>query len=170
METEKLKLGRLIRKGEAFRDGPYVHDREYIDFIISGQSLTRLFDLQNCELLGVLGWRNKMEDEIKRIRQFTGVEKPALQSGRTCLFVCRECGDIGCGAITVQILFTDETVVWKDFGWETDYSEPRLDEYKTIGPFTFKKYQYLKQFEELLDLTKNSKKLPISQIIVAVRY
>lgn len=111
-----------------------------------------------------------MEDNIKRINQFTGVEKPALLNGRTSLFVCRECGDIGCGAITVRISISDETVVWKDFGWETDYSEPRLDEFKAVGPFTFKKNQYIKLFEELLELTKNSKNLPISQIIVAVRY
>jgi len=44
---------------------------------------------------------------------------------------------------------TDETVIWKEFGFETDYSEPELAPYHSIGPFVFNKADYVKTLEEL---------------------
>ena len=59
--------------------------------------------------------------------------------GESASNVCSECGDIGCGAITAIIEITDKTVIWRDFGYENDYSQPDLFNYKEIGPFTFNK-------------------------------
>lgn len=88
-----------------------------------------------------------------QIYEFLGLTKPELETGRTCFYVCPECGDIGCGAITAKIEVTEKNVIWKDFGYENNYSEPDLTDYKEIGPFTFDKKQYLEIIDGLKTLT-----------------
>ena len=60
------------------------------------------------------------------------------------LYVCPECGDIGCGAITAQVEETAEHFVWRGFGYENDYdpSMPDLTEYQEFGPYIFNKSEY----------------------------
>jgi hypothetical protein len=54
------------------------------------------------------------------------------------LFICSECGDIGCGAITALVARDGHSIVWKAFGYENNYEKNILfDDYKQIGPFTF---------------------------------
>jgi hypothetical protein len=60
------------------------------------------------------------------------------------LFVCAECGDLGCGALTVQIAVTDGGIVWRDFAHENDY-DPDMTErerFRAVGPFVFDAAQY----------------------------
>jgi len=166
---DKLKLGRVIRKGQTFLGGLGEWDRQYIDFIVSGKSLGELLDLQHSEKVGALGWAKNIEREIQIIDEFLGLEQNKYKKGRTCFYVCKECGSIGCGALTATILVLDKIVIWKDFGFENDRSEPNLEPYKNIGPFSFDRVQYFKKFEELKDLTKNSKQLPLTLMIVASR-
>lgn len=150
---DTLILGHGYRKGETFKNGSTKADRKYIDFIVSGQSLGQLFGLPDFDLIGTFGWTDNKEYENTQIDEFLGLFKPALETGRTCFYVCPECGDIGCGAITAKIEVTEKNVIWKDFGYENNYSEPDLTDYKEIGPFTFDKKQYLEIFEGLKTLT-----------------
>lgn len=150
---DTLKLGHGHRKGETFKNGSTKADRKYIDFIVSGQSLEQLFGLSDLDIIGAFGWTENKEDENKKIKEFLGIEKPELETGRTCFYVCPECGDIGCGAITAKIEVTDNNVIWKDFGYENNYSEPDLADYKEVGPFFFDKKQYFKTLEGLKTLT-----------------
>jgi hypothetical protein len=146
---DTLTLGHGHRKGEVVKNRTTKRDRQYIDFIVSGQSLGQVFGLPDRDLIGIFGWTLNKEYENKKIDEFLGLEKPELTTGRTCFYVCPECGDIGCGAITATIEVTDESVVWKDFGYENNYSQPHLADYKQIGPFTFDKTQYFKMLEGL---------------------
>ena len=145
----KLKLEYKHRKGETFNNGLTKADRKYIDFIVSGQSLGQLFRLSEFDLIGVFGWTENVEYENKQIDEFLGRQKPELETGRTSFYVCSECGDIGCGAITAKIEVTEKSVIWKDFGYENNYSKPDLIDYKEIGPFIFDKNEYIKTFELL---------------------
>lgn len=145
----KLILGHGHRKGEAFNDGSTKADRKYIDFIVSGQSLGQILELPEFDLIGTFGWAENKEYEDKQIDEFLGQQKPELESGRTSFYVCSECGDIGCGAVTAKIELTEKTVVWKEFGYENDYSKPDLSGYTKIGPFVFDKIEYIKTFELL---------------------
>jgi len=144
---ETLTLGHGHRKGETFKNGTTKADRKYIDFIVSGQSLGQLFGLPDFDLIGTFGWTENKEYENKHIDEFLGIEKAELETGRTCFYVCAECGDIGCGAITAKIEVNDNNIIWKDFGYENNYSEPDLTDYKQIGPFIFDKRQYCKTLE-----------------------
>jgi hypothetical protein len=153
MDTLTLKY--VQRKGETFKSGISYSGREYLDFIVSGQSLGELFDQLNFNKIGTFGWSENKEYESKHIDEFLGNEQPELETGRSCFYVCPECGDIGCGAITAKIEITDENVVWKDFGYEddTDFLEPDTTQFKNIGPFSFDKGNYYKVFENLKTLT-----------------
>jgi hypothetical protein len=149
LNMNTLTLGHGHRKGETFKNGSIKTDRKYIDFIVSGQSLGELFGLPDFDLIGVFGWTAKKGEEIKHIDEFLGLMDPELETGRTCLYVCPECGDIGCGAITARLEINEKNVMWKDFGYENNYSEPDLTEYQEIGPFVFDKTEYIKTFELL---------------------
>ena len=65
------------------------------------------------------------------------------------IYVCPECGDLGCGAITANIEFINNEVIWKNFGYEDDIGEPNLTDYQGIGPFVFDKKEYLGIIEQL---------------------
>jgi len=153
MDTLTLKY--VQRKGETFKSGLSYSERMYLDFIVSGQSLGELFDQLNFKLIGTFGWFENKTYERKLIDEFLGNKKPELENGRTCFYVCPECGDIGCGAITAKIEITDEIVVWKDFGYEDniDFLEPDTTQFKNIGPFSFDRGNYFKVFETLKTLT-----------------
>jgi hypothetical protein len=70
-------------------------------------------------------------------------EQADLPDKRRSLFICSECGDLGCGAITVVVEKHDGAIVWKNFGYENNYEkEVLLDEYRSIGPFTFNAMEY----------------------------
>ena len=64
------------------------------------------------------------------------------------LFVCSECGDIGCGAITFRLTETDTTITWSDFGYDDSFEA--TSPYKNIMPFCFNKNDYAKLFMDLL--------------------
>lgn len=148
---DTLILGHGHRKGETFNNGSTKAERKYFDFIVSGQSLGQLFGLPDFDLIGTFGWTDNKENT--QIDEFLGHAKPELETGRTCFYVCPECGDIGCGAITAKIEVTEKDVIWKDFGYENNYSEPDLTDYKAIEPFTFDKKQYFEIPEGLKTLT-----------------
>ncbi|MBK8414551.1 MAG: hypothetical protein IPL22_08630 [Bacteroidetes bacterium] len=77
-----------------------------------------------------------------------GKRTPELETGRTSFYVCPECGDIGCGAITAKIEITENRVIWKEFGYENNYSAPQLDNYKSIPHLEFDKTEYIETFEK----------------------
>lgn len=148
-DMDILTFGSGFRKGETFQNGCTKAERNYIDFIVSGQSLRLILGLHDTDLIGTFGWIKNKAYENKKIDEFLGLGKPELETGRTPFYVCPECGDIGCGAITAMIEITDDYVIWRDFGYENDYSEPVFDDYKEIGPFKFDKRDYNKIFEIL---------------------
>jgi len=146
---EILTFGQGHRPGQVFKNGTTQADRKYIDFIVSGQSLAKVFGLPDLDMIGTFGWTENKEIENKNIDEFVGKATPEIETGRTMFYVCPECGDIGCGAITAKIEMTDTKVIWKEFGYENNYSAPHLDDYKSILPIEFEKTEYLKTFEQL---------------------
>lgn len=78
-------------------------------------------------------------------RQLMLREKSEFASGRVPIFVCKQCGDIGCGAITVEIEETEQGIIWREFGVESPTEEGLIqsDYMKRTGPFLFDKVEYL---------------------------
>jgi hypothetical protein len=122
--------------------------RRYLDYIVNGRPLAELLSLQRFDLIGGLGW-GALREQKRTIDRLLLHDAPDLPSGRYMLFICPECGDIGCGAITAAIEKSAEHFIWRDFGYENDSNQvtPRLEEFAAIGPFYFDVAAYLQAFE-----------------------
>lgn len=147
-----------IRKGEIERNQIRKHERKYVDFVVSGQPLSEILHTKQSDMISMFGWGINTDYEKRVIKEFLKQEPSELETGRTVIYGCSECGDIGCGAITAEIVDQGDMIIWKDFGYENNYSGFDLEDYKHISPFVFDKKEYLSEFEkivqELLDIPR----------------
>ncbi len=137
-----------IRQREIVKTHVRKHARKYVDFIVSGQPLSDIFQT-NHEMISMLGWITDVGYEGRIIKEFLKEEPAELETGRTIIYGCSECGDIGCGAITAEILDLGDKIVWRDFGYENNYAGFSLEEYKHIGQFEFDKAEYKNEFDKI---------------------
>lgn len=137
-----------MRQGEIVKTHIRRHERRYVDFIVSGQPLSDIFQT-NHELISMLGWISDVGYESKIIKEFLKVEPAELETGRTIIYGCAECGDISCGAITAEILDLGDKIVWRNFGYENNYSGFDLEKYKHLGQFEFDKAEYETEFDKI---------------------
>ena len=77
--------------------------RDYFDFFVSGRSLRTILNIEDDDLITLLGWGQNKEYDRRVLNVFRLKEKSELDSGRVMIYVCPECGDIDCGAITAII-------------------------------------------------------------------
>lgn len=136
-----ITLGKIPDTRSYCEDGQikYYNDKYifFADVVIDGNPLSKI--LQEYNNISILGWGEKsfQDDIISKML----LEKPSeLKSGRYELYVCPCCADIGCGAITINILKNDNSIIWKDFGLEYNYKDniQHID----IGPFIFEWDEY----------------------------
>jgi hypothetical protein len=130
-------------------NGTFQSERNYLDFVIDGQSLK---DLTRYDLVTVL-CREWVPKECARSVQRLLRQEPADFPGERCsLLVCGECGDIGCGAVSVVVDFSGETAVWRDFGYQNNYEPEIHGEYlRGLGPFEFDLDDYKKKLNRALE-------------------
>ena len=127
------------------KDGTSTSRREYLDFVIDGQSLGEALSTSD---IGCLGWGANLDYQYGLLQQLLLDRPSKLETGRRLLYVCPAGGDVGCGAITVAIEEESDCYVWKDFGIELNYylddaeSLFDLSKHEGIGPFRFDKRQY----------------------------
>jgi hypothetical protein len=121
--------------------------RKYLDFFIDGISLKTILNAAHFDFISPFGWGVR-EDEKYFIEELRLKRKPELNSGRIRLYVCPECGDINCGAITVKITKLDDMVVWSDFAVEDGTTINRND-FENIASLKFEKHQYYHSFDEI---------------------
>ena len=134
---EKINVLRLEPRRREGGNGATT--REYLDFVVDGEPLSKRIagDLASC-----LGWFVP-EENAKAIRRLL-LEQPAdLPNNRRSLYVCAECGDLGCGAVSVVIEVTGDQFIWRDFGFQNDYEDEIVTTgYAGIGPLVFDKDEY----------------------------
>ena len=123
------RLQQAIRHRQGFSGQEItVAERDSVDFIIDGYSLVSRLDAarrwgndhMSCF---VKGFANENALAAARLLM---EEAPDSPTGRVILYVCAECGDIGCGAYTVRVSRREEFWTWSDFAWENGYEEPEL--------------------------------------------
>jgi len=149
-----LSFARLIRTGSGDwtrRIGPYKTERNHLDFLIDGVSLYGVSKAGARDLIGLLGWSPAEDDQIS-INRLLLVERPDLANVRQSIFVCAECGDIACGAITAEIQRVAGTYVWSNFAFENNYDEAMTDRdsFAHVGPFAFDAEQYSTSLKDAL--------------------
>ncbi len=132
----KLQLTKRVREG-----GGGKTYREWFDFEVDGQSLYELMKLGDH--IGCLGW-GRPEAERISILQLLRKEKSGIADGRVMLYVCPECGDIECGAVTVKIERFDREIRWHSFRFENNYDDQMTDSdsFKHIELFSFDPTEY----------------------------
>jgi hypothetical protein len=105
----------------------------YDDFFINKKRLSDILKVRDP--ITPFGWlgttqvpRADLEDCFARM--LLGSAPSDLRADRIPLFICGECADYGCGAITCTVTLSDTMVEWSDFGWDVTYEEEtnRLDD------------------------------------------
>jgi hypothetical protein len=113
-----------------------VTERWTFDFLVDGQSLAGRFGVAERDLVGRLDRADRAANAAA-IRVLTGEDPPDLPPDRVILFVCPECGGLGCGAVTAAVRVTDKAVTWSDFLHENSYDESMSTPFPGVGPFEF---------------------------------
>jgi hypothetical protein len=141
MDISTLAHQELFRPGSA-SGGCTVAERCSSDFLIDDQSLLSLLvkcDGGHADFMGCLV-KGFPEQNAKAAATLLLKAPPETDSGRVLLYICPECGDIGCGAYSVQLAKNDFSYIWECFAYENGYEEPRI--IKGVGPFMFRKQEY----------------------------
>ena len=122
--------------------------KEYLDFYVSGQSLRTILEIQDDDLITLFSWGADKEHDRHILNVFRLKEKSELESGRVMIYVCPECGDIDCGAITAIIKDYGDRIIWTDFAYETGYGG-LTEAYNHIDPIEFDRTSYFSAFSKV---------------------
>jgi hypothetical protein len=137
--------------GDQRSGAPYKTERKFFDFVVGGLSLYDALG-HSRDLISAL-WNPPVVpiEGGRAIRRLLLADGGDASENRVSLFICPECGDLGCGAITVRIQHFDAAIVWRDIGYENNY-EPTVDlgSFATVGPFLFEPCVYDPKLEALL--------------------
>lgn len=155
MQSGFVCLDLVPRLREGFGDStsgePNKITRGFLDFVINGTSLHETIGSQR-DLVSVL-WNPPvvLAEADRAVRRLLLMETGDASNGRVSLFVCPECGDLGCGAITARIALNDGGIVWRDIGYENSY-DPSIDfdSFAAVGPFVFDLDAYRNELRALL--------------------
>jgi hypothetical protein len=146
-----LRLVPAVRPEQVFPGGARQTQRRFLDFQIDDVALGE----------AVRGWADVVSVLVtdwpagfpaEEVGQLLGEVASPLPDGRVALYVCPECGDLGCGAVTAVVDRVDREVVWRDLGWQTNYDPGvELEAFAELGPFRFDAAQYEAVLRPLLD-------------------
>jgi len=147
-QMSEINFTTLIRSGQAGSGVTKVH-RISNDFLVDGQSLLELLDRASSsesDLMGcfVQGFSKENGEAAERLCLRANSD---TNSGRVKIYVCPECGDIGCGAYTVRVSRDGADFVWSDFAYENGYEDARA--ISGVGPYLFAALRYESVVESL---------------------
>lgn len=141
MDTH-LELVPAIRVGVKDSDGTSKSERHFFDFVLNGESLWERIGRPR-DTVSILCVEYVFEETVRAINRLLLMEKADLPNDRRSLFICSECGDIVCGAITLVVSKAGDSIVWEKFGYENTYEDEVLyDDYVGVGPFRFNATEY----------------------------
>ena len=122
-------------------------NRQYLDFIISGQPLREYLGIKNKSSVTPFGFFPSQEEQKRILNEFMLQQKTQLLGDRIELYICERCGDIGCGAITVRIVDNGDKIIWTHFANQCDPDE--IGEEIQAYQLEFDKQNYFKVFSEI---------------------
>ncbi len=140
--ADLLKLFPSVRVGVKFSDGAYKSERHFLDFVVNGTSLWERVGKLN-DMVTVLCREFAIDETRKAVHRLLLTEKADFPDDRRSLFICSECGDLGCGAISLIVVKEGKSIIWKAFGYENTHErDVKLSDYADVGPFTFDAVSY----------------------------
>ena len=120
---------------------------QYLDFNISGQSLKEYLGIENDSSVTPLGWFLNKSEQSKSLQEFRLQIKPHLPNNRVELYICNECGDIGCGSVTAKIIDMGDKIVWTEFARQSDPDE--VGSYFEVLDLEFERNSYFKALAQV---------------------
>lgn len=126
----------------------------YLDYTIDGVSLTSLLAADSelatitSDYVGCIAdaWPSHA---VQAIRRLLGEAPGELPDGRVSLYICAECGDLGCGALTASLTVTDDTVTWGRLALQYDYDD-EVHPVRRVGELIFDRPSYESVLRERL--------------------
>jgi hypothetical protein len=133
--TNTLDYRELFRAGERTKGG-FRTERLSIDFVVDGKSLLETLDRLMRFKSDMMSCLVKGYPEVNAVNQARLLTKRKANSpeGRVLLYICPECGDVGCGAYGARVLRRGDRFVWRDFAYESAGETTRI---AVRAPFVF---------------------------------
>jgi hypothetical protein len=103
-------------------------ERPILDIVVDGRPLLELFAGRRGlppDLVSPLGWGVEAH-QAHTIRRFLLEASGDLPGNRNSVLVCRECGDLGCGAYSARFERRGDVVTWSEFGFQNSYEPTSL--------------------------------------------
>ncbi len=156
MSAEIARLGTVAssvdlqeHRTKWFRSEITTRTIKFLDWTIDGRPLREIVRYQDGLPSDTTGMRGDWPAEYTRqslavlLDVSAGGPEVRMDDGRIALLYCLACGDLGCGALTAQVVTGPETVEWRDIGWQNDY-EPFDPSGQDLPIFTvtFNRAQY----------------------------
>jgi hypothetical protein len=138
MRYDTLELRRAVQRE--------LNHREHREYIVNDRPLSHL--LPPHGKLSAFGWLSANAE--KDFARMLLLKTPhPLTSGRAALYVCSQCADLGCGALTVGVTRYDDRYMWKDFGFENQLGADTLATCADGYEFHFERAAYESVFQPL---------------------
>ncbi|MFN6965016.1 MAG: hypothetical protein ACK4S4_14800 [Pyrinomonadaceae bacterium] len=116
--------------------------RLFLDFVIDGNSLYEQLYEKCGDFITPFGWLPSEETQ-KAINRLLLIDGADFADNRRSIYVCPECADLGCGAVSALIERVDNNIVWREFGIQNNYDKfVDLDSFVGLGPFVFDWREY----------------------------
>ncbi|EMO30369.1 hypothetical protein LEP1GSC170_2750 [Leptospira interrogans serovar Bataviae str. HAI135] len=128
----------ILRRKGLTSSSSYTTERSSLDFLINKKSLLNKLDKEG----DFMGCFVKGFDNLDIYKELLLLQLPKTDSGRSLIYICPECGDIGCGAYTCKITLDSSKYIWSNFAYENGYEEPYL--MTNIESIFFDKIEYEK--------------------------
>ena len=135
--ADLLEFLPAVRAGAKLPGGVYKSERHFLDFLVNGNSLWERSG-KHHDMVSVFCREFAMEQTRRAVGRLLLNEEADFPDDRRALLICSECGDLGCGAISILVVKDRDCVVWKAFGYENTYdNHVKLSDYADVGPFAF---------------------------------
>lgn len=140
--------------------GPNRQERRYHDYALNGRPLHTLIDAG--DRITPFGWLSR-EIEIRFARSLLLREPSPLPSGRVPLYICAECGDLGCQALSARVVLENDLFTWTEFAFEANYDSGPATAFLAIRSFKFERHTYEASLNRL-DMTAIDEHAPLSRV------
>src|SRR5262249_17377385 len=137
LELRPTAVIRTVHDGNVIRR-PESH---FLDFIIDGRPLSdRVPAAKGMVTMLNRPWLATVPDAVEQLCGRQPCE--GLADGRVPLLVCRECGELSCGALTATLDVGLVATTWSDLSWE-DGSMPSLPIEAAPSDWHFSTHDYM---------------------------
>lgn len=130
-------------KGDEHRERPL----PFLDFLVNDRPLRDLLDVPEDWEQQPLHETTALRDDwrpkaaMDYLDRLLGVLPGDYDDGRVSLLLCPVCGDLWCGALSMELTLLPQTVTWQKFGWQGDADDDEPQPFPERS-FTFDRSEY----------------------------